>query len=257
MDAAIQRWKLENDNQNPTVAQFDTIRNAWQTKDKVAKFIGMHSSRRCYSDWKAAEPDENTRNASTWDTFVTKMKTYYKPTENTTLKNFHFRALCQDSKENFMAFCNRVDKEAKHCGFKCDNDGCTAEQIAVRDQIIIGISNEKIREEALQKSWDLASLRTNGMKLDSAMRSASEIGGEGNEVNKLGKYSYKNMKDKQGSAAQKPVTCWFCGQEVSTGIKNHLSRCPGKKARCLGCGKLGHFAKVLGSNEEGLKEAGK
>ena len=46
MDAAIQRWKLEHENQNPSIDQFDTIKEAWQTKDKVAKFIGLYSSRR-------------------------------------------------------------------------------------------------------------------------------------------------------------------------------------------------------------------
>ena len=44
MDAAIQRWKIDNNNAQPTVAQFDTIKESWQTKDKVAKFIGLYSS---------------------------------------------------------------------------------------------------------------------------------------------------------------------------------------------------------------------
>ena len=251
MDAAIQRWKLENGDVVPNVKQFDTIKAAWQTRDMVAKFLGMHSSRRFFSDWKAAEPNEELRKAATWDAFITNMKRYYKPTENTTLKNYHFRSLGQGPRETFMAFCNRVDKEAKHCGFKCNSADCTAEQTAVRDQIIIGMTSEKIREEALKESWDLGSLRTNGMKLDSATRGASEIGGDSSEVNKLGKYSFKNIKDKQGAMPQttKSVMCWFCGLEVA-GIKKHLTKCAGKKSTCLECGKFGHFAIVCNSKEE-------
>jgi hypothetical protein len=64
---------------------------------------------------------------------VSKIQVYNKPTEN-----YQFRALAQADNEAFPAFCNRVSKEAKHCNFKCDRRDCTAESIAIRDQIIIG-----------------------------------------------------------------------------------------------------------------------
>ena len=80
MDAAIQRWKIENGNAEPNVNQFDVIKEAWQTKDMVAKFLGLHVSRRIYTDWKAAQPTEAARKASTWDNFMKKLQTYYKPT---------------------------------------------------------------------------------------------------------------------------------------------------------------------------------
>ena len=50
------------------------------------------------------------------------MKEYYRPTENLTLKNFNFRAITQNQVETFPAFCNRVNKETKHCNFKCAVD---------------------------------------------------------------------------------------------------------------------------------------
>ena len=254
MDAAIQRWEIENDNAQPTVAQFDTIKERWQTKDKVAKFIGLYSSRRFFSDWKAAEPTDDARKNSTWDNFTTKMRNYYKPTENNTLKNYHFRSLSQAHHETFMAFCNRVEKESKHCEFKCASADCTAESTAVRDQIIIGLTNDKIREEALKESWSLTLLRTNGMKLDSATRGASELGDSGS-INKLGKFSYKNIRNKgqsqstSPSAEQRQVTCFFCGLLCSN-IKSHLTNCAGKSSKCLACGKTGHFARVCRSKPQ-------
>lgn len=75
-----------------------------------------------------------------------------------TLKNFHFRSLVQEDSEIFPAFCNWVEKEAKHCNFKSESDICTAEDTATRDQIIIGTSSNKTREEALKMSWDLSML---------------------------------------------------------------------------------------------------
>ena len=79
-----------------------------------------------------------------------KIQDFYKPTDNPTLKNFHFRALTQQDQESFPAFYNRVEKEARHCRFNCDNENCSEEKIEVRDQIVIGTHNNKIREEALK-----------------------------------------------------------------------------------------------------------
>ena len=51
-----------------------------------------------------------------------------------------------------ISFCNR---EAKRCHFKCNSDDCSAESIAIRDQVVIGLVNEDIRQEALKMSWCL------------------------------------------------------------------------------------------------------
>ena len=158
LDAAINRWKLSNGNSDPSLADYDTLVDDWKGKDMVAKFLGIYSSRRLYSDWMMAEPVESARKVEAWSAFVNKMKGYYKPTENLSLKNFQFRALAQEKDETFPAFCNHVEKEAKHCHFKCESSACTAEATSVRDQIIFGISSHEIREEALKKYWDLINL---------------------------------------------------------------------------------------------------
>ena len=85
-----------------------------------------------------------------------------------------------------MAFCNRVVREAKDCQFNGSATGCNADITAIQDQIIIGMLDAHIREEALMKSWDLQSLRLNGMKTESATKSALEISGDIASVNKIG-----------------------------------------------------------------------
>ena len=113
------------------------------------------------------------RKKATWNTFVSEIQEFYKPTENMTLKNFQFRSLTQGREEAFTAFCNRVDKEAKHCEFKCGHTDCTAEDTAIRDQIIIGLISDKICEEALKNSWNITQLRQQGMRIESATRGAA------------------------------------------------------------------------------------
>ena len=118
LDAALNRWKIANTTDDapdpkPTLAQYDEVVATWQSKDKVAKLLGMFSSNRFFTDWQAAEPDEATRKAAGWTAFLTTIREYYKPTENLTLKNFQFRSLFQEADETLSAFSNRVEKGAK------------------------------------------------------------------------------------------------------------------------------------------------
>ena len=233
MDAALSRWKIVNatadiPDPKPTVAQYDTVRDEWRSKDKVIKFLGLFSSKRFQNDWIAAQPTSALRDNATWELFLTYLRAYYKPTENSTRRNYHFRDLEQGPEETFTAFCSRVVLDAGHCSFKCTHADCTAEETAARDQIIFGTRLQKIREEALLKSWDLATLRTEGMKIESATKGGAEIGGEG--VNRLGKYSFKNTK--QRGPTPKPKTrnsaCYRCGEKY-TALDQHLAACLGIK----------------------------
>ena len=106
-----------------------------------------------------------------WNNFISVMKNFYKPIKNRTLTNYHFWALAQSPEETFPAYCNRVQQESKSCNFKCHNEERIARNIAVRDQIVTGLRDNEIRKETIKKSWDLGTLRTQGMKTESATRS--------------------------------------------------------------------------------------
>ena len=93
LDSALQRWKLGNNNRNPTMDQYDHIVDQWKSRDMVAKFLGIYASRRFVNDWTMASPVEKTRKEATWTQFKDVMQIYYKPTENLTLKHFQFRSL--------------------------------------------------------------------------------------------------------------------------------------------------------------------
>ena len=173
----------------------DQIRDQWIEKDMVAKFIGLFSSQRL----QAAETDNEVRKHARWPDFIEKMRTYYQPTENPVLANFHFRSLTQQETETFHGFCNRVEKQSKTCYFTCESPTCNADKIAVRDQVVIGTTSSKIRGEALLNSWELGNLRKEGMKIESAVRGDSEITTTPDisaTVNKVGKYSYKTPRAK-------------------------------------------------------------
>ena len=63
------------------------------------------------------------------------MTAYYKPTENITLKHFHFWP-------NMQRPDQRPDQRSE-----------------IRDQIIISLKDDDIHQEALKRSWDLETIR--------------------------------------------------------------------------------------------------
>ena len=134
-----------------------------------------------------------------------------------TLKNYHFRQLCQKEGETLTAFCNRVEAEAKHCQFNCASEECTAATTAIRDQIVIGAINNAIREEALLKSWDLSTLRKEGTQMESAQKGGAELAGD--NIRKIGKYSNKAQKKPAPPRARK-LQCFCCGEAI-TNIRFH------------------------------------
>lgn len=255
MDSAIQRWHLlhppregADEKPTPTVDEFDQMKETWKSKDKVAKVLGMFSGPRLFSDWQIAKPNENDRNNATWDEFKTAMNTYYAPTENLTLSNYQFRNTAQMESESFATFCIRVEKEAKSCSFKCHHIDCTAENVAVRDQILFGTTNSKIREEALLKGWNLTALRTEGTKLESASRGEAEI--SGGAVNRIGRYSFSSLKNKGKYNSGSGLTCYNCGEKFKGPAYKHNETCKAKNQKCKLCGKFGHVATCCRSNRE-------
>ena len=116
LETAVTKWKSEHGDVDPTAAQQVGIRNDVVSRDKVRKLLGFFATARFQQDWKAAEPNDADRQC-TWDHLLTKMREYYKPTENSTLRNYEFRQLAQLPAEAFSAFCNHCEKEGKHAHF--------------------------------------------------------------------------------------------------------------------------------------------
>ena len=87
--------------------------------------------------------------------------------------------------ENCVAFCIRAEKEAKYCNFKSQDQNCKSEKIAARDQLILGISNNKIREEALKQSRNLDQIQREGMQIKNVLHGVAQPSGEA-QLNKVG-----------------------------------------------------------------------
>ena len=74
-------------------------------------------------------------------------------------------------------FCNRAEADDKTCHFYESKKGCQAEYFSICHQIVMGTTNDAIREEAMIKDWKLIDLRAHSMKHESAAASKEEVSG--------------------------------------------------------------------------------
>lgn len=124
MYSAKQRWSVEHEKYGEI-----KIREIWCSKDKLAKLLGMFASNRLYTDWKVAKLEKNVQKNPGRNTFIDVMKNCYKPKENPTLTNFHFRAITQSSEETYP------DSKKKPSTVTLNATMKTVQPIVVRDQL--------------------------------------------------------------------------------------------------------------------------
>ena len=87
--------------------------------------------------------------------------------------------------------------------------------------------------------------------MESASRGEESI--SSGTVNKLGAYSFNNLRKKAEEVQNPPGSkklCYRCGEGFS---KNHLQACKAATAKCANCRKVGHFARVCKSPARSVK----
>ena len=105
-----------------------------------------------------------------------------------------------------------------------DDAGCTVQDTLIRDQIIVGTSNETVREDALKNQWNLTDLTKNGRIIESSAVAVTKIKPEPNfDINKTGKSKEKFI-------------CWKCEKQSCSGY----DKCKYSKKECPTCRKYGH-----------------
>ena len=211
---------------------------AWTEQDKRRQLLGRCASRNLQRDFEDEVPDAD-RSTITFKDTIKKLKERYKPTQNMTLANFEFKKLHQNTTETFDAFVNRVKHEAAFCDFACESDTCTVRDVMIRDQIVIGTSDDDIRRSALKEQWTLADLQSKGRKIEAATFGAAQIKKEAKreyaDVNRTtpGKYSRKGGN---GRKTQKQK-CRNCSNKACLGG----DRCFAQGRECFACGGKDHF----------------
>ena len=153
-----------------------------ERKEHKAKVFRMcaFSGERLTVDLKAEfNQDMTALKAADFDAMTKKLYDRYKPTQNRVLSRYQFHQLKQASGEKVDDFINKVCQHAEKCAFKCTNDSCTAKdsihKTLIRDQIIIGTNIPSIREDALEREYDLATLIAKARKNETTEIATKEL----------------------------------------------------------------------------------
>ena len=246
-----------------------------QKKEHKAKVFRMcaFTGERLKTDLKAEYNQDMAKiKSADFDDMVKKLHDRYQPAQNQVLLHYQFHQLKQEPGEKIDAFINKICQHADKCAFKCTNTSCTEKdqihKTLIRDQIIIGTNIASVRENALEKEHDLASLISTARKIEATEEATKLIDSESpsssfhincvekedpqhTPVNKIGKrggkYSQKahrreNFQDnfKPAQGANKIMCCAGCGKSNCDRGPN----CAAKNAFCNACGKKGHFSAV-------------
>ena len=75
------------------------------------------------------------------------------------------------------------------------------------------------------------------------VRGGAEINGE--DIYKMGTYSFKSLKDRQSIKEEISITCYNCGTKTTAPIKRHKVNYPARSVKCYNCQRVGHFSKFL------------
>ena len=168
---------------------------------------------------------------------TTKLRTRYKPTQNQVLLHFQFNSLTQAPDESIDTYINRVKEHARQCEFRCTSATCNVRETLIRDRIIMGTHNKNIREDALEKEYQLADLEKQARKIEATETAAHQISTQvtsaTNSINQLqitdnqdinaikhGKYSQHNQPPPRST--QQPPRSKFSTSDPHTA--------------CIGCG---------------------
>ena len=223
-------------------------RASWIEQNKRKIFLGKFASRNLQREYEEIT-NEQERTSMSFADMVKKIREHLKAGSNTTLANFQFNSLTQKEDESFDAFSIRIKNEARRCDFTCESETCSVKDTLARDRIIIGTNSDDIRQHALKNQWNLMDLIANGRRLEAASIGAKQIKAKDNltevrRVRQPGKYSKKT----QAWSGRK--NCDTCSSKACRGG----DKCPGAKAECYSCGKLGHFRGAKVCKGKGNKE---
>ncbi|KAK8756670.1 hypothetical protein V5799_000628 [Amblyomma americanum] len=156
-----------------------------------------------------------------YQTVLRKFEAYCVDEGNEVYERHVFRLRVQDEGEPFEQYLRQLKKQAKLCNFG------TLEESMIRDQVVFGTNNPKIREKMLREK-DLTLQKAEQM-CKAAEVSARQNAAWSNDTLQVD-YAHKREHDR------KPFRCRQCNRAHAQGD------CPAYGKICYACKKPNHFA---------------
>ena len=159
---------------------------------------------------------------------------YVKPTSNTIYNRYKFQSRVQNQDETFEQFVTELQLLVKDCDYdKADE--------MVRDRIVTGVKNSKIRAKLLNEGSKLTLTKTLEIARTHELSHSQCSAMEDKPVNAVKQKHKSNYSkyDKQKTVAKaEKQSCGKCGYE------HGKLQCPAYGKRCSRCKRFNHFQKM-------------
>ena len=186
-----------------------------------------------------------------------KFEEHCKEAKNETVERYKLRCTVQQEGQLFEQFLTELRKKSKSCGFGDLTDSM------IRDQIVVGIKDEKVREKLLKtekldlkktiavcKASELVKTQTKQMAQDEGMVNVVRNEWKSGRGAKSSSPASLTSASKKGQARNVIKDCGYCGG-------THLRmKCPAYGKTCARCGRLNHYAQQCRAREGDGAKAG-
>jgi len=180
----------------------------------------------------------------TFDELLEVLNDYYKTSNCTIGERVSFTKCIRQENEQVSQYLNLLKAKAANCGF-----GDSLKE-RLRDQFIVGISNDSWQKELLRIHYNVDStledVYKTALTLESVDKTQEHLTSQSNNfysrpTNRVTQQN--NRFTKRGSfrslVLNKSIDCLNCGGKIH---KNNES-CPAKGKKCFACGIMNHFGK--------------
>ena len=168
------------------------------------------------------------------DNYYTGFEAYVKPTSNTIYNRYKFQSKVQNPDETFEQFVTELQLLVKDCDYDKSDE-------MVRDRIVTGVRNSKIRAKLLNEGSTLTLTRTLEVARTHELSHSQCNAMEDKTVNAVKqktKQSYGKADKQKTSSKTEKESCGKCGYE------HGKLQCPAYGKRCSKCKRFNHFQKM-------------
>ena len=175
---------------------------------------------------------------------LTALKTYCVPRKNTTYERYVFRMTTQED-HTIDVFATDLRRRAEHCDFGALKDSL------IRDQIVVGISDPKLRERLLRETDLSLEKAINLCRITEQSKEQSKVfdspTAQANSIDTVKKTRVPVETEKTDDVKRK-VKCKFCGSFHNRGS------CPAYGATCHKCNGRNHNARCCLKSRSNIEE---
>ena len=251
-----------------TTQQFRKYRIDWEV---FCDITGLPANKHHSQIYANAEEAVQTAIINTYPNFfdlaseelLDKIEQIVTHRSNPMVHRLNFSNLNQSSTESIQSFVVRLRSAAKDCNFSCPSCKSDISSSYIRDQFIIGLSNQNLQTDLLAKAEALKDVEQtvkHAEAFESALRDQSKI--DKSEVAAARMSSYRNTRNPTQSqtykgnnrkARQYQQKCSGCA-----GFHNPPFRreevCPAWGKRCTQCHKMNHISRACKQYQPSINE---